>query len=669
LAANAPTTSLVPLRKAADVLLQAGLIRSDQHAAVWNQVQRMQVRSEEAILELGLVSEPELLKALSAHYKTRFITTEKLAKADIPRTLLDIVPRKVAERYAAFPVLYDAHAKSLTVVTADPDNLEILDEIALVSDARDVKPILARPAAVKAAIAKHYAGEAHAFARLDRNVHGFDRNLVAEDAAMNLRERVVSERDIVKAAATGPQAGAPAQKKPPPLPARPVPPPAPSAPAVQSAPVWSFGGEAMLEMLNVFVSLLENSRAELRGHSAQVSRLVRRLVERVRLPRDAMIACCSAGFIHDLGKMGQYHLTALNASEYEGHRVAAQKAHDTPGRLLEAVRLPPDALKGVAHMYERYDGNGFPNGLSGKEIPIAARILALCDTYADLTQNPRNPYRKILSPADAFGVVEKFKETIFDPHLVDMFRVLVTGEDVRAKLLANRWVALLVDADPEETTVLELRLIEQGFEVKTARTIADAMRMLAAGDVDLVVSEVEMPSGDGLALLEEARKQPWGKDLPWVMHTRRQGRAEAQRAFELGVLDYASKVAPTDVFVAKLKVMLDQRATGRMERGVSGDLEEMGLGDMVQVLFHARKTGNLKLRSGNEPGEVHFKDGNVVDAVWGNRRGADAFYAMLKVREGEFAFDPTFKPTTRVIEDSPEALLLEGMRRLDEGID
>jgi CheY-like chemotaxis protein len=250
-----------------------------------------------------------------------------------------------------------------------------------------------------------------------------------------------------------------------------------------------------------------------------------------------------------------------------------------------------------------------------------------------------------------------------------MFGSLVTGEDVRAKLLASRWTALLVDADPEETTVLELRLIEQGFDVKIARTIPDALRLLAAGGVDLVVSEVDMPKGDGLSLLEEARKQPWGKALPWVIHTRRQGRTEAQRAFELGVLDYASKVAPTDVLVAKLKVMLDQRATGRMERGVSGDLEEMGLGDMVQVLWQGRKTGNLKILSGGEPGEVHFVEGQIVDAAWRGRRGADAFYPMLRCKEGEFAFDPTFKPQARAITDTTETLLLEGMRRLDEGID
>ncbi|MFT3767741.1 MAG: DUF4388 domain-containing protein [Minicystis sp.] len=56
----------------------------------------------------------------------------------------------------------------------------------------------------------------------------------------------------------------------------------------------------------------------------------------------------------------------------------------------------------------------------------------------------------------------------------------------------------------------------------------------------------------------------------------------------------------------------------------------------------------------------------MVDARWDALRGEDAFYKLLTLREGDFRLDPTFKPTTRSIEASPEALLLEGMRRLDE---
>jgi hypothetical protein len=87
---------------------------------------------------------------------------------------------------------------------------------------------------------------------------------------------------------------------------------------------------------------------------------------------------------------------------------------------------------------------------------------------------------------------------------------------------------------------------------------------------------------------------------------------------------------------------------------------------MVQVLFHGRKTGNLRIRARDGAGEIHFSEGNVVDAAWREIRGEEAFYAMLKLADGDFALDPSFRAGARVIHQSGEALLLEGMRRMDE---
>jgi response regulator RpfG family c-di-GMP phosphodiesterase len=638
-----------------DVLLRDKLLKREHVEAVFAQVTRSGDRAEEAILELGLMPEGEMLKSLAAHYHVYFISTEKLSRAEVPRATLDMIPQRFAEKIGVCPVVFDPNAHVLSVVTADPGNLEALREAQLASGAREVKAILARPAAVKAMIAKAYGGEIHAFAVLDRQAHAqlqammdvYQRNLVTDDsmaasvvrseAKARDRERVFSADDLRSGkAATRADAGA------------------------------STG--SFLELLKVLVSLLESSRVDLRGHSAEVARLARRMAEKMGLDAAGTAALVAASFVHDLGKMGQFHLTALNCSEYEGHRVAAQKSHGVPARLLEAVRLAPETTQAVDHMYERYDGKGFPAGTSGKDIPLFARVLAICDTYADLTQNPRNPFRKALGPQEACDAIAKCRKTVFDPNLVDLFRNTMLGEDLKARLLENRKQALLVDVDPEETTVLELRMVEQGFVVKTARSADQALKVLAEGDTDLVVSEVDLGATDGLALLTEARGQPWGKDLPWVVYTRRQERATAQRALDLGVLDFVSKPAHADVLVAKLKALLEQRASPRTARGVSGSLSEMGLPDMVQVLFHGRKSGNLRIRAPEGAGEIHFADGSVVNALWGELRGENAFYAMLRLRDGEFGLDPTFKPLSRVIHASSEALLLEGMRRMDEGI-
>ncbi len=667
-------------------------------------------RVEDVVVQMGLVGETELLKCIASYLKVQFISTEKLAKVEVARALTNTMPRRVVEAIGLCPVVLDSKTSVLTVVTGDPDQIEGLREAQMSSGAREVRPVLARPGAVKALIAKVYGGDVHAFTTLERQSHSHGQgmmhnNIVLDDgrgaarggAAGGMYGRMLSEGDMAPVvppkAAPAPAPGAapppPVAAAPKPSPAPPArprltpPPPAPPAarrtPSVKNlaAAAAAVGpsdkgvsGASFVELLNVLVSLLESSRADLRGHSAQVARLMRRMGEKLSLEPGATAMLVASAFIHDLGKMGQYHLTPLNCSEYDGHKAAAQKAFGIPGSLLEPVRLPADTVQAATRMYERYDGKGFPDGIGGKDIPLGARILAICDTYADLTGNPRNPFRKTLSPQEACIALAKYKETIFDPNLVDLFRNTVLGEELTAKLLANRSQALLVDVDPEETTVLELRLIEQGFIVKTARSPEQATAALAAGDTDLVVSEIDLGPSDGLALLADVRKQPWGKDLPWVIYTRRQERAVAQKAFSLGVLDYVNKPASADVLVAKLKALLDQRASAspRTARGVSGSLREMGLPDMVQVLFHGRKSGKLQIRGEGSSGEIHFVEGTVMNALWADLKGENAFYAMLKLADGEFELDPTFKTTERVINQSAEALLLEGMRRLDEGI-
>jgi CheY-like chemotaxis protein len=215
-------------------------------------------------------------------------------------------------------------------------------------------------------------------------------------------------------------------------------------------------------------------------------------------------------------------------------------------------------------------------------------------------------------------------------------------------------------------------MVEQGFDVKIARNVEAARKLLATEGVefDLVVCEVELPDGDGLGFLADARKSSWGREVAWIVYTHKQGRTEAQRAFEHGAMDFVAKPVQADVLVAKIKAMLEQRTqTGKAaSKGVSGSLREMGLPDIVQVLFHGRKTGKLNIKCGGKSGEIHFLEGAIANALLGGLSGADAFYAMVRFEEGEFALDPSFVPPKRLVAESAEALLLEGMRRMDEGI-
>ncbi len=99
-------TSTANLRLA-ERLLADGLITREQHEAAISYVQRSGERMEEALMELHALDEATLLKWLAARHQTRFVSTEKLAKADIDRFTLEKVPKKVAEKYGIYPVLFD----------------------------------------------------------------------------------------------------------------------------------------------------------------------------------------------------------------------------------------------------------------------------------------------------------------------------------------------------------------------------------------------------------------------------------------------------------------------------------------------------------------------------------------------------------------------------------
>jgi hypothetical protein len=105
---------------------------------------------------------------------------------------------------------------------------------------------------------------------------------------------------------------------------------------------------------------------------------------------------------------------------------------------------------------------------------------------------------------------------------------------------------------------------------------------------------------------------------------------------------------------------------GRSAEGLRARRDRLRGEELVQVLSQGRKGGKLKIRAGNDLGEIHFAEGEVVNALWSKLRGEEAFYAMLKLQDGDFGLDPGFKPQGRVINANAESLLLEGMRRMDE---
>ena len=428
-----------------------------------------------------------------------------------------------------------------------------------------------------------------------------------------------------------------------------------------------LGSSAFTELLRLTANLLDNQRAQLAGHSAHVARLVASACQRIRLSAAQTQAAVLAAFLHDIGKASGDHLTALAVSESEALRRSAEQLYMAPLQLMATVAWPQLTLNAIAAMYECFDGSGLPKGLARNDIPLSARILAVADSFADLTRNQDNVRGRLLSTREALEVLRGKANTIFDPHIVDLFASANESEQILSELGADRYRVLVVDPDPDQTMLLQLRFIDQGFDVRIARDKADALLALQAQDFHCVLCEVDLDQEDqGLELRAVLRKQR--PEMAWVFLTSRSSGKTARQAFDLDVDDVISKPLSPDIVVAKVVQIIERRQEKLEKKGVSGSLAQMSLADVVQIMWHGRKTCALIVVSEGRRGEVHFSDGSIVHAVFAGVTGKDAFYRLLAIGDnGDFSVDPDFAPFERSIDVSPDALLLEGMRLLDEG--
>ena len=120
---------------------------------------------------MGLLDEMQLLKFQASLYKTYFVSSKKLASAPIPDSLLKLIPHKLAAKLCVFPVKYDAKAQELSILTVQPDDLDVLKSVQFATRVPKVRALVARPAAIQAAIKVHFEGES-AGVRTDPRRHG-----------------------------------------------------------------------------------------------------------------------------------------------------------------------------------------------------------------------------------------------------------------------------------------------------------------------------------------------------------------------------------------------------------------------------------------------------------------------------------------------------------------
>lgn len=156
------------------------------------------------------------------------------------------------------------------------------------------------------------------------------------------------------------------------------------------------------------------------GHSYRVAELSRRLAQEHNLPPERVQRVHLAGLLHDIGKIGVAESTLCKPGRLTDAEYEDIKKHPGLGaRILGGIRQLDDVVGWILAHHERLDGRGYPQGLSGKDLPMEARIIGLADSFDAMTSD--RTYRKALPLAAASEEIRKHAGTQFDPELVRTF--------------------------------------------------------------------------------------------------------------------------------------------------------------------------------------------------------------------------------------------------------
>jgi len=156
------------------------------------------------------------------------------------------------------------------------------------------------------------------------------------------------------------------------------------------------------------------------GHSLRVAHLTRLLARQIGLDEHTVGRMHIAGLVHDIGKIGVPEAVLTKPGKLTEEEFAWIRRHPEIGhRILKDIPQFRDILPGVLSHHERFDGQGYPHGISGDEIPLVARLISLADAF-DAMSSTRT-YRATLSRPEVIQEILDCAGTQFDPELAPVF--------------------------------------------------------------------------------------------------------------------------------------------------------------------------------------------------------------------------------------------------------
>lgn len=195
----------------------------------------------------------------------------------------------------------------------------------------------------------------------------------------------------------------------------------------QMRTIREYQGElekAYMQTIETLRNVVETRDAETKGHSERVSSLGAALAAELGMSEEEVNRIRIAGLFHDIGKIGVPDAVLLKNGPLTEEEFKAIKKHPAEGERIMAAYMPfKEMLSIVRSHHERFDGRGYPDGLSGENICMGARVITVADSFDAMISN--RTYRQGLGIEKTLSELEAGRNRQFDSRIVDALFALI----------------------------------------------------------------------------------------------------------------------------------------------------------------------------------------------------------------------------------------------------
>lgn len=660
-----------------EIFVQLGLLSTEGVEAV---LQRMKdggsgsgLRFGEVALELGLVDDVGLARALAQQFRLNMVPPDRLDKLAVTPEVIALLPRKLMRERLMVPTFLDPEKRVLSLLTVDPTDLPGLRQAQSAAEASRLRLFVAPRSAMVALVDRllprtredtdigaqvivpdREIGDdglavvvepdhevAGAMRRLDALEGGnaevlHDPEQVASFLDPDVPARLYYRRSLARV--MDPYLSA-WRRTCPQLTISPVDGFGPSA---LSAVAWDRARDFFVGLLEFVLLAGENHQMDARSRVRRTSHLARAVAAELELPREQQDAVAVAALFADLDELSL--VSGMLDERDEGKRFALAQ---TVMRQFD----PPWDITGLFDAVERrVQGQEGPGRNPAAEVLYTVRAAVRAGIVDG--GDPVQAFGAEATRHDA-GTLRAMAKVLRKQGL--QHQVAAGGGGSNTIVVAEREAAVL--------TALEAKLGQAAFNVVVASDGAQALELAQNLSPAAIIANQRMPRKDGFSMLLELRRDDATRHIPVLLLTDAGHPHDITRGIELGAEDVIEKPINPNVVLAKLRKALSRRPTANS--GITGQLAELPLPDLLQTLTLGGKTALVQLTQVEEAGGVQVRDGHIVAAQHGGRVGEEALYSLCCLDHGRFEVRFEDSGATNVHGPS-EFLLLEALRRRDE---